>query len=448
MLGTVGYMSPEQVRGEPADARSDVFSFGAVLYEMLTGRPAFKEQSTAETMHAILRDEPPNLVEAQEPSPALDRIVRQCLEKAPHQRFQSARDVAFNLESVSTLSRRARGCARRRAEGRTPARQRRALLAAAAVAVVVARLGAREDAPAEAPVISSADLRSRLQSDPARFTRDGQTVVYSAAWHGTPARTVHYAAREPRVAAARARARGAGGCLVSRRAAAWRAGYGLDLRDDAGPGAPRRRRPTCHGRQHKFRGLVLGRLRIWRSFELLITNGASSFPSARWLGATNYLSHLRVSPQGRAGGVNQGHPPASGSSVGWLIMGRPDWREALANHEAGRTSGESPGALTVARSGSRRPDRARVQIAASRDARRTGAHRDANARTDGPAGHLQGRSSARLASRLPRRSSMAREPGASSERSLTWLGQSIVNDSVLERRSRALQRGVALVGLG
>ena len=102
VLGTVGYMAPEQVRGQTVDARADLFAFGAVLYEMLTGARAFQRDTPAETMTAILRDEPADLagLRADVP-PALDRIVRHCLEKNPHERFQSARDVAFALEALS-----------------------------------------------------------------------------------------------------------------------------------------------------------------------------------------------------------------------------------------------------------------------------------------------------------------------------------------------------------
>jgi serine/threonine protein kinase len=96
-------MSPEQVRGQLADHRSDIFSLGAVLYEMLTGTRAFRGDTPVETMNAILKDDPP------EPSrsvadlpPSLDRIVLHCLEKSPEERFQSARDVAFDLETLST----------------------------------------------------------------------------------------------------------------------------------------------------------------------------------------------------------------------------------------------------------------------------------------------------------------------------------------------------------
>jgi serine/threonine protein kinase len=104
VMGTAGYMSPEQVRGETVDHRSDLFSFGAVLYEMVSGRRAFSGASSIEVMHAILKEEPPDLP-ASVP-PALDRIVRRCLEKEPARRFQSAADLAFALQPSSpSLSR-------------------------------------------------------------------------------------------------------------------------------------------------------------------------------------------------------------------------------------------------------------------------------------------------------------------------------------------------------
>ena len=105
VMGTVGYMSPEQVRGEPIDLRSDIFSFGAVLYEMLTGKRAFKRETSAETMTAILREEPQALSDAgwQGP-PELQRILSRCLEKNVGRRFQSASDLVFAIESVSGTS--------------------------------------------------------------------------------------------------------------------------------------------------------------------------------------------------------------------------------------------------------------------------------------------------------------------------------------------------------
>jgi Tol biopolymer transport system component len=102
VMGTVGYMSPEQVRGHAADHRSDIFSLGSVLYEMFAGRRAFDEETTAETMTAILREEPPELCTAgSEIPPALGRVVRRCLEKQPGERFQSARDLAFAIDNAS-----------------------------------------------------------------------------------------------------------------------------------------------------------------------------------------------------------------------------------------------------------------------------------------------------------------------------------------------------------
>ena len=105
VLGTAGYMSPEQVRGQKADRRSDIFSFGAVLYEMLSGQRAFKGATPADTASAILKEEPPDLLAAgRKIPPTLDRIVRHCLEKNPEERFQAARDLAFHLESISSGS--------------------------------------------------------------------------------------------------------------------------------------------------------------------------------------------------------------------------------------------------------------------------------------------------------------------------------------------------------
>jgi serine/threonine protein kinase/TolB-like protein len=104
VLGTVGYMSPEQVRGQPVDGRSDLFSLGAVLVEMLTGQRAFKRETAAETLTAILREDPQTLpADSIAQAPALDQIVRHCLEKTPAERFQSARDIVFALEALGRL---------------------------------------------------------------------------------------------------------------------------------------------------------------------------------------------------------------------------------------------------------------------------------------------------------------------------------------------------------
>ncbi len=105
VMGTMGYMSPEQVRGMPVDHRSDIFAFGAILYEMLSGRMAFRRDTPADTMSAILKEEPPALPPAHSGiAPALTRLVDHCLEKNPAERFQSARDLTFHLEAVSGVS--------------------------------------------------------------------------------------------------------------------------------------------------------------------------------------------------------------------------------------------------------------------------------------------------------------------------------------------------------
>lgn len=104
-MGTVGYMSPEQVQGLSADQRSDIFSFGAVIFEMFWGRRAFKGATAVETMNAILKEDPPEVSDADRPvPPALERIARRCLEKKPQERFHSAHDLALALEALSGAS--------------------------------------------------------------------------------------------------------------------------------------------------------------------------------------------------------------------------------------------------------------------------------------------------------------------------------------------------------
>ena len=105
VMGTVGYMAPEQVRGQRADHRADIFAFGAILYEMLTRKRAFQKPTSAETMSAILNEDPQNISQIMPGSPpALQRVVHRCLEKNPEQRFQSASDLAFALEALSESS--------------------------------------------------------------------------------------------------------------------------------------------------------------------------------------------------------------------------------------------------------------------------------------------------------------------------------------------------------
>jgi eukaryotic-like serine/threonine-protein kinase len=188
VLGTAGYMAPEQVRGKATDARSDIFSFGAILYEMLSGKRAFHGDSAADTMSAILKEDPPDLNETnRNVSPALDRIVRHCLEKSPAERFQSARDVAFNLEALSDVSASTRGGVKALPE-ETPARRWLVPLVAGLL-VLASWVGiyryARRGVARKNPTFHEITFRNGTIQE-ARFAPDGQTVIYGAAWDGQP----------------------------------------------------------------------------------------------------------------------------------------------------------------------------------------------------------------------------------------------------------------------
>jgi hypothetical protein len=181
VMGTVAYMSPEQVRGGLVDARSDIFSLGVVLFEMLAGRRPFAGDSSADTMSAILREEAPDLPEIA--PPGLDRIVRRCLEKKPEERFESTRDLAFALESVTAGSGREKAL-RKRIASRTP----RLWAGGAAAAVVIAFLGflaGRSGQRALTPEFHRVTYRHGVLPT-ARFANDGKTIIYAASWDGKP----------------------------------------------------------------------------------------------------------------------------------------------------------------------------------------------------------------------------------------------------------------------
>ena len=185
VLGTLGYMSPEQVRGKSADARSDIFSFGAILYEMLSGQRAFRGDSAADTMSAILREDPPDLsLTNQSISPGLERVVRHCLEKNPERRFQSARDIAFNLGELSGLSGTSAAAAlAARSKRTTP------WLAIGGITAVLAAFAAGhvlwKPPAASTPTYHRLTFR-RGNIGTARFAPDGHGVVYGASWEGEP----------------------------------------------------------------------------------------------------------------------------------------------------------------------------------------------------------------------------------------------------------------------
>jgi hypothetical protein len=184
VLGTPGYMSPEQVRGDPVDARTDIFSLGAVLYEMLAGAPPFPGKSLVESGHAILESEPPPFPESVPPS--VDVLVRRCLEKEPARRFQSAADLAFDLGAATAPTSTKGRPIVPRASPSLVARlaQLGAVLAlVAAVAIVTRWISRRVEAP-EFPTFERITFIDGAIG-PARFTPEGR-VVFSAAFEGRP----------------------------------------------------------------------------------------------------------------------------------------------------------------------------------------------------------------------------------------------------------------------
>ncbi|MGD0758094.1 MAG: protein kinase [Candidatus Sulfotelmatobacter sp.] len=189
VMGTVGYMAPEQVRGKAADARADIFAFGAILYEMLSGKRAFHGDSAVDTMSAILKEDPPDLAETnRNVSPALERVVRHCLEKNPAERFQSARDVAFNLEALTDVSSSSRGGVRALQMGDEPATRRWLMPLLGGVLLVASWAGVYRFAhrgAAANPTFHEITFRNGTIWD-ARFAPDGQTIIYGATWEGQP----------------------------------------------------------------------------------------------------------------------------------------------------------------------------------------------------------------------------------------------------------------------
>ena len=204
VLGTVGYMSPEQVRGAKVDHRTDIFALGAVLFEMLTGRRAFHRDTSAETMTAILKDDVPEISSTgRQIPPPVDRIVRRCLEKNPDERLQAARDVAIALEAVSGTDVTPLPPALVAA---SPTSWRRLSVAAAlviagvGVGLVAAAIRKPPERSADLPRFMKLTFR-RGDVRTARFTPDGQSIVYSANWDGEPDRIYPVRVERPRVVA-------------------------------------------------------------------------------------------------------------------------------------------------------------------------------------------------------------------------------------------------------
>jgi eukaryotic-like serine/threonine-protein kinase len=185
VLGTVAYMSPEQLRGRPVDGRSDIFSMGAILYEMLAGRRAFRGETDVDTITAVLKETPPEVTREGANVPrAFEQIVNHCLEKEPEKRFQSVRDLVFALETLSGA-----GSAMKFRPWLPWFPMKQILAGALGLAALLGGgwlLRAWMRSPARNPEYHRLTYE-RGTVYAARFATDGRSVVYEASWNGRPA---------------------------------------------------------------------------------------------------------------------------------------------------------------------------------------------------------------------------------------------------------------------
>jgi eukaryotic-like serine/threonine-protein kinase len=183
VIGTVAYMSPEQLRGKAVDHRSDIFSFGAILYEMLVGHRAFRGETEVDTMTAVLREEPPEIaLEQGAISGGYHDVVKHCLEKDPDNRFQSAKDLAFACETLAGPG------SGKTSYFRPPSRRSRLLPWAmvAALAIAIMLLALQQLRPPPPPLAYNRLTFEAGTVYSARFSPDGRSIVYGAAWNGKP----------------------------------------------------------------------------------------------------------------------------------------------------------------------------------------------------------------------------------------------------------------------
>src|SRR5450830_1255513 len=324
VMGTVRYMSPEQVRGEAVDHRSDIFSFGAVLYEMLSGRQAFGRDTAADSMSAILKEDPPEIAaSASGSSPALQRIVQHCLEKKPGERFQSARDIAFDLQALSG-SAMASGAA-----GTVTRRGSRLWLAGIAVvgALGLAGLGlyraGRRAERRSATGVTFRQMSFRPQAIfQAAFAPDGETIVYSAALEGNVPElfTIRPEFPEPRpyglprTHLLSISSKGELAVLTNARFVHQRLFIGTLARVSLGSTAPREILESVRQADWSPDGSDLAIIRMADGKDRL------EFPIGKVLYETaGYLSDLRVSPRGDRIALFE-HPAANWDDRGSLIV--------------------------------------------------------------------------------------------------------------------------------
>lgn len=301
VLGTAGYMSPEQVKGEAVDHRSDIFSFGSILYEMLNGQRAFKRSTGAETMAAILNDDPPEFSRQSGPvAPALERIVRHCMEKQPGQRFQSAHDIAFDLETLSGIA-----STPATAASVTERKLRLGPAAVAAFAVLALVVGLvavwlRQTPTAIHPKLHRITFRRGTIWN-ARFTPDGN-LIYGGAWEGRPIElfTTQSASTESRALGMPATdilaisASGELAVSTGRHAAEGFESTGMLARSPQGGGAPRDIADGVEFADWSPDGTTLAVVRrVGGKVRLEYPLGKVLYETAGW------ASHPRISPDGK-----------------------------------------------------------------------------------------------------------------------------------------------------
>ena len=274
IVGTVGYMSPEQVRGSAVDYRSDIFSFAIVLYEMLTGSQPFRRDSSVETMNAILHDDPPALPEESIP-PVLTRLLEHAMEKNPSRRFESMKDVAFALDAIS-------GSSGESSAAKTRSKSRKN----------------KSERPKEVKYSRITFRRGLIMT--ARFAPDG-TIAYGAAWEDKPLEVFSSNPASPEsrpfgLPSADILAISPSGELLLSLGRNYVAGYitsGTLARMPIGGGAPR---PLCEDVQDAAwmpdgKELIITR-QVGGMFRIESPIGNVIFESERW------ISHARPSPKG------------------------------------------------------------------------------------------------------------------------------------------------------
>ena len=437
VVGTVAYMSPEQARGLTVDRRSDVFSFGSVLYEMLSGKLPFEAETVLETMMAVVNSEPPDLKEfVPNLPPVLYRIVNHCLEKSPDARFQSARDLVFDLENCSEI---AWGLSSVAPTPAAPARtSRRPWAAIAAVLAAIATAAATYAAyqMAQAPAADATTYR-RLTFRPAliqsaRFTADGDTVVYSASVRGEPLR-VHVLRTDrpesqalaiPNSEVASVSRTGAMAVILNDRIFDWTGGGVLAEVPVLG-GTPR--------------GIVDGvmradwapdgKLAVWRRTEEGVQQ--LEFPLGKVLySSPNVVYALRVSPKGDSVAINIG---TQGQKSEILLFGTDGSKRTLATADV------------FARGMAWRPDGDELWFSISRDTEEVpslyGVTLDGEERVimKTPAWpwlhDISRDGTALLGLTMTNGGIMMPVPGSDKERDLTWLDASTLADVSLDGQS-------------